>query len=322
MIESERVPGTRSDPEFVAVRTPPWEDPFTCRVRFPEGLAGLNDFLSAEWWSARSSELVALGATVERGPDGWLVSTHHGTEVDLPEHTLVIAAPMPELLDRAWRTSGMPDFAEWVNDEVLGQDTAGGAWRYDLTLRDLEIAGEAARRELFVWPGDSATLTINELLSVPHLPDLPDRPDYDSLPESVVPLARELWAQVDAADAIYRLSLVHRAHDATGILRRGTDPAIAGLLSGAAGLELREAAKQWRNGAVGEGWRLTGYADALLWPITPEASGEVGMDFVCDVAMDLLRRAESVPLPPAPDLAEWERLLIELDDLSRGRGSR
>ena len=252
------------------------------------------------------------------------MSTNHGTEGALPERTIVVAPPFPELLESSWAAASVPDFQQWVEQQVLGQ--AGDEacpWRYDLTLAgdfDGSVDSERVDRELFVWPGDAESLTVTELLSAPHLPDFPDRPDFTSLPEAVAPLARELWAQVEAADAIYRLSLVHRAFDAVAILRRATDTAVSSRLSDATGGELRAKAKQLRASVIAAGWRLTGYADALLWPISTPTGGEVPMDFVCDVALDLLRRAQVVPLPPAPDLAEWDRRLVELDRLRAVKG--
>ena len=67
MIEAERIPGTRSDPEFTAIRSPAWEDPFTCRVLLPDGLAGLNDFLTADWWNARHGELASTRGDASNG---------------------------------------------------------------------------------------------------------------------------------------------------------------------------------------------------------------------------------------------------------------
>ncbi len=258
---------------------------------------------------------------MRRVDDGWSVRTDHGSESDLAEHTIVVAPPFPSLIDSAWRSSATADFQGWVEAEILGEvEPFLGSWRYDLILgRD---RSESGSRELFVWPDDPDRLTVTELLSAPHLAILPERPDYTGVPDAVLPLARELWSQVDRADAIYRLSLVHRAHDAVSILRRGTDPSIASRLPREAGDALRLKAKQLRAQVIGAGWRLTGFADALLWPIHASSGGDVDTDFVCDVALDLMRRAQAVALPPAPDLAEWERRLIELESLRGGRGSQ
>ncbi len=332
MIEPVRVPGTRSDPEFAAVRVPPWEAPFSCRVLFPEGLPGLNESLTDQWWSDRSGELRALGARMASTDAGTLVTTQGFTESDPPESTIVVCPPFPQLLDLDWAASEEADFDAWVTQRVLssadtptGVDSAvptgvGGApWRYDQTVA--HGLGSTKDSQLFCWPGDPSELTLTELLGAPHLPELAELPDFASLAPQVVPVARELWSQADAAAVTYRLTLVHRALDAVAILQRGTDARETSRVSPRTGSALRTLSKDIRTRALASGWRLTGYADALLWPIALDDPGELPMDFVCDVALDLMRRSVAVALPPAPDLAEWDRRLIELESLqARGGG--
>lgn len=324
------VPGTQTDPEFSAVHEPSWDAAFACHVVLAHGGVFANEFLTGDWWGARSDELAMLKVSVQAEPGVATVVTTDPHSVT-PGTMLVVLPSFGALLVRAWEESRSDasesaagdesDFQGWVRVHVL--DPAGQQqrtvseqppWRYDLTLERL-AAEHSGERTLFVWPEPPDALSATELLGAPHFPDLPERPDLSGLPPAVAAVALDLWAQLEQADARYRLSLVHRGTDLVNILRRGTEPAYAARVDAQTGAELRALSKQLRSSAASAGWRLMGYADALLWPVAIPASGNLPSGFVAEAAIEVLRRATCVALPPAPNLARWERRLVELDHL-------
>lgn len=335
------VPGTRTDPEFSAARVPPWDAPFSCRVVLPQGGAAAYGFLTDDWWAARADELAALDVTVLGGPDGARVAT---TDPTAEADTMTVVLPsLGSLLDRAWQDSvqddlgrndlgrndlGEADFDGWVRARVLDparrqhqDDGEDAPWRYDLLLERLGAVHHGERR-LFVWPDSPDSLSAGELLGAPHFPAVPEWPDLTGLVPAAAAVALDTWSQLEQADVTYRMSLLHRGLDLVEILRRGTDPSYAARVSSQTGVELRVFSKQLRTRAASAGWQLMGYADALLWPIAVPPGAALPTGFVAEVAIELLRRATCVALPPAPDLALWEERLAELAALQAQQGSR
>ncbi len=317
------VPGTRTDPEFTAVRVQPWDQPFRCAVWIPDSHSGGNSFLTDAWRRDREVELESLAVQlIPRAVGGWLATTDPDS---VPDTMLVVLPAFADLLVSAWRSSQQPDFETWVRQVVLPPSLDEGSlpsvdqsWRYDLLLARLSEV-ESLKRELFVWPGNPGELTATELLGVPHLPELAESPDFDALAPEVADLARALWHQTSSAEGIYRLTLLHRGLDVVAALGRATDPAYSTLLTAETGLELRNLSRRIRDRVGASGWRLSGYADALSWPLHIKSAQEIPADLVSELAIDLLRRAETVALPPAPDLVEWERQLVRVEALRAQR---
>ncbi len=320
---SVSVPGTETDPEFEAVQAPAWDADLLLRIVFPQALhpsgrAGLNAALTESWWQSRAGEIDDLGVTVRTTREGAVVSTEPGAVADT---AIVVLPTFPTLLQRAFAESARENFEAWIREEVLDpisqQHQAGGAtatWRYDLMLVR-QGAVKQSRRRLFVWPDPIDELSATELLGVPHVPTMPDQPDLDGLPPVAAAVAAEVWSQIEQADATYRLTMRHRALDLVAILRRGTDQDLARLVTPETGVALRAFSKRIRREAVAAGWEMTGYADALLWPLRLDGSADLPTDFVAEAGIEVLRRAVTVALPPAPDLSAWRDRLHELSSL-------
>lgn len=320
-VSVQLVPGTRSDPEFSAVRTPAWEAPFTGSFWFPATSGEANRLLTEVWWEEQRGQLEQL-ALRRHSDDGWLITTEDRPPAD---STYVVGTSFPEQLVRAWRASGVGDFETWVRHDVLSfpleeefEAGAQPAWRYDLALAHLSATAPGTLR-LFVWPDESAQLSLTELLGVPEVPQFPEEPDFAALVPEVRTLATELWNQATTARVTYRLTAAQRAADAIAALRRSTDPQYTDLVTPETGSALRGLSRTLRDKVAASGWRLAGYADALAWPEAITHPDQVPINLVSDLALDVLRRAESAPLPAAPDLAEWDARLAELESLRAAR---
>lgn len=314
------VPGTRTDPEFSAVREPEWDAPFAGNFWFPHRFR-TNGFLTGEWLAERADQLTALGVNATPAGDGW----HLLTDPDGPADTMLVVLPSfaDQLVD-AWRESGVREFDTWAQSAVLATSLKDAledppTWRYDLTLAALS-ARFPMNLVLFVWPDEPADLSLSELLSAPQTPVAPQEPDFGALVPEVQVLARELWQQATTAKVTYRLTAAQRAADVIAALGRSTDARVSSLVAPETGAALRIVSRELRDIVSAAGWQLRGYADALAWPQKIAHPGQVPIQLVSDLALDVLRRAEAAALPTAPDLAEWADRLDELEMLKAGGG--